>query len=106
MKMRVAVLLAVIVMFCAADAQTYPQDDLMSSLTESVDSKAMQKVTLSCITVPSRGYKAECPKGYKPTGCSCGNACGSWDIRNDQTCHCQCANQDWTAARCCKIALK
>ncbi|MGH0126091.1 UNVERIFIED_CONTAM: hypothetical protein FKN15_037272 [Acipenser sinensis] len=44
--------------------------------------------------------------GYKPTGCSCGNACGSWDIRNDQTCHCQCANQDWTAARCCKIAVK
>ncbi|MGH0126090.1 UNVERIFIED_CONTAM: hypothetical protein FKN15_037271, partial [Acipenser sinensis] len=40
--------------------------------------------------------------GYKPTGCSCGNA---WDIRNDQTCHCQCANQDWTAARCCKIAV-
>ncbi|RXM90671.1 Resistin [Acipenser ruthenus] len=80
MKMRVAVLLAVIAMFCAADAQTCPLDGLMSSLTESV--------------------------GYKPTGCSCGNACGSWDIRNDQTCHCQCANQDWTAARCCKIALK
>ncbi|MGH0150596.1 UNVERIFIED_CONTAM: hypothetical protein FKN15_057376 [Acipenser sinensis] len=45
-------------------------------------------------------------RGYKPTGCSCGNACGSWDIRNDQTCHCQCANQDWTAARCCNIAVK
>ncbi|XP_058863106.1 resistin-like [Acipenser ruthenus] len=112
MKMRVAVLLAVIAMFCAADAQTYPQDDLMSSLTESVDSKAMQKVTLSCITVPSRGYKAECPKGYKVMCCSCTNPGCYWDISNDQTCLCQCAkpisttvNRIGVIARCCKIAM-
>ncbi|XP_034766225.2 resistin-like, partial [Acipenser ruthenus] len=85
MKMRVAVLLAVITMFCAADAQTYPQDDLMSNLTESVGSKAMQKVTLSCITVRSRGYQVECPKGYKVMCCSCTNAGCYWDISNDQT---------------------
>uniref|UniRef100_A0A8C4TIG6 Uncharacterized protein n=1 Tax=Erpetoichthys calabaricus TaxID=27687 RepID=A0A8C4TIG6_ERPCA len=35
--------------------------------------------------------------------CSCGNGCASWDIESKKTCHCQCANQDWTSARCCKI---
>uniref|UniRef100_A0A8C3FQ47 Resistin n=1 Tax=Chrysemys picta bellii TaxID=8478 RepID=A0A8C3FQ47_CHRPI len=45
------------------------------------------------------------PTGYKPTGCACGMGCGSWDIRTDSTCHCQCSGIDWTAARCCKIGL-
>uniref|UniRef100_A0A8C0J9C2 Resistin n=1 Tax=Chelonoidis abingdonii TaxID=106734 RepID=A0A8C0J9C2_CHEAB len=31
---------------------------------------------------------------------------GSWDIRSDSTCHCQCGGIDWTAARCCKIGLE
>ncbi|CAM5169234.1 unnamed protein product, partial [Eretmochelys imbricata] len=44
--------------------------------------------------------------GYKPTGCAYGMGCGSWDIRTDSTCHCQCAGIDWTAARCCKIGLE
>uniref|UniRef100_A0A8C4WU54 Resistin-like n=1 Tax=Gopherus evgoodei TaxID=1825980 RepID=A0A8C4WU54_9SAUR len=44
--------------------------------------------------------------GYKPTACACGMACGSWDIRSDSTCHCQCGGIDWTAARCCKIGLE
>ncbi|KAK1138217.1 resistin-like [Acipenser oxyrinchus oxyrinchus] len=109
MKMRAVVLLAVFavfVVFCAADNQKCALDGLMSSLTKSVASAVLEKVTLSCIDASARGSLVDCPAGYKPTGCSCGNACGSWDIRNDQTCHCQCANQDWTAARCCKIALK
>uniref|UniRef100_A0A8C4XHZ9 Resistin n=1 Tax=Erpetoichthys calabaricus TaxID=27687 RepID=A0A8C4XHZ9_ERPCA len=38
-----------------------------------------------------------------PTGCACGYGCGSWDIQNEMTCHCQCANMDWTTARCCKL---
>ncbi|XP_041097899.1 resistin-like [Polyodon spathula] len=105
MKMRVVVLLAVIAMFCAADAQTCALDNLMSSLTQSVASSVLQRVTLVCINVSARGSLVNCPRGYKPTCCSCGNACGSWDIRNDQTCHCQCANQDWTSARCCRIAV-
>ncbi|CAM4679432.1 unnamed protein product [Caretta caretta] len=44
--------------------------------------------------------------GYKPTGCACGMGCGSWDIRTDSTCHCQCAGIDWTATRCGKIGLE
>uniref|UniRef100_A0A8D0G8U0 Uncharacterized protein n=1 Tax=Sphenodon punctatus TaxID=8508 RepID=A0A8D0G8U0_SPHPU len=39
------------------------------------------------------------------TGCACGMACGSWDIRAETTCHCQCSNIDWTSARCCKIEI-
>ncbi|MGH0184297.1 UNVERIFIED_CONTAM: hypothetical protein FKN15_014028 [Acipenser sinensis] len=112
MKMRVAVLLAVIAMFCAADAQTCPLDDLMSSLTESVASTALQKATLSCIIVRSRGNQATCPKGYKAVCCSCTNPSCYWDISNDQTCLCQCAKPISTAvnrigviARCCKIAV-
>uniref|UniRef100_M3XGR8 Resistin n=2 Tax=Latimeria chalumnae TaxID=7897 RepID=M3XGR8_LATCH len=65
----------------------------------------MQKAKLVCTDVSSRGDVATCPTGSKPTSCSCGMACGSWDIRNDQTCHCQCNNIDWTSARCCKIAF-
>uniref|UniRef100_A0A8C7DZR5 Uncharacterized protein n=1 Tax=Naja naja TaxID=35670 RepID=A0A8C7DZR5_NAJNA len=41
---------------------------------------------------------------FLPTSCACGMACGSWDIRQDSICHCQCANIDWTSARCCKIS--
>ncbi|EMP23810.1 Resistin [Chelonia mydas] len=44
--------------------------------------------------------------GYKPTGCACGMGCGSWDIRTDPTCYCQCTGIDWTASRCCKIGLE
>ncbi|KAK1153689.1 resistin-like [Acipenser oxyrinchus oxyrinchus] len=112
MKMRVAVLLAVFAVFCAADDQKCAPDGLMSSLTESVASTVVEKVTLSCISVPSRGYQAECPKGYKAICCSCTNAGCYWDISNDQTCLCQCAkpisttvNRIGVIARCCKIAM-
>ncbi|KAK1138218.1 resistin-like [Acipenser oxyrinchus oxyrinchus] len=43
----------------------------MSSLTESVASAVLQKVTLSCIDASARGSLADCPAGYRPTGCSC-----------------------------------
>uniref|UniRef100_A0A8C4TGF4 Resistin n=1 Tax=Erpetoichthys calabaricus TaxID=27687 RepID=A0A8C4TGF4_ERPCA len=43
--------------------------------------------------------------GYNPTSCACGFGCGSWDIQNEMTCHCQCANMDWTTARCCKLSI-
>ncbi|EFB27981.1 hypothetical protein PANDA_016281, partial [Ailuropoda melanoleuca] len=37
------------------------------------------------------------------TGCACGYGCGSWDIRGETTCHCQCSTIDWTTARCCHL---
>ncbi|XP_033053653.1 resistin isoform X1 [Trachypithecus francoisi] len=41
--------------------------------------------------------------GFAVTGCTCGSACGSWDVRAETTCHCQCAGMDWTGARCCRL---
>nr|XP_045360123.1 resistin isoform X2 [Camelus bactrianus] len=40
---------------------------------------------------------------FAVTGCTCGSACGSWDVRAETTCHCQCAGMDWTGARCCRL---
>ncbi|PNJ06511.1 RETN isoform 3 [Pongo abelii] len=40
---------------------------------------------------------------FAVTGCTCGSACGSWDVRAETTCHCQCAGMDWTGARCCRV---
>ncbi|KAK7821259.1 hypothetical protein U0070_000205 [Myodes glareolus] len=41
--------------------------------------------------------------GMAVTGCACGYGCGSWDVQNGNTCHCQCAGMDWTTARCCRL---
>ncbi|XP_059133180.1 resistin-like gamma [Peromyscus eremicus] len=60
--------------------------------------------TLSCTSVTARGRLASCPAGMAVTGCACGYGCGSWDIRNGNTCHCQCSVIDWTTARCCHLA--
>lgn len=43
------------------------------------------------------------PAGFAVTACTCGSACGSWDVRAETTCHCQCAGMDWTGARCCRL---
>uniref|UniRef100_A0A2K6UIU8 Resistin n=1 Tax=Saimiri boliviensis boliviensis TaxID=39432 RepID=A0A2K6UIU8_SAIBB len=40
---------------------------------------------------------------FAVTSCTCGSACGSWDVRAETTCHCQCAGMDWTGARCCRL---
>ncbi|KAJ1161089.1 hypothetical protein NDU88_001577 [Pleurodeles waltl] len=56
-----------------------------------------------CKEVTARGSLSTCPHGFTPFACSCGMRCGSWDIRNQMTCHCQCAGIDWTNAHCCKI---
>ncbi|CAO2631795.1 Resistin-like alpha [Lemmus lemmus] len=37
------------------------------------------------------------------TGCSCGFACGSWNVQNENICHCLCPIIDWTIARCCQM---
>nr|XP_032826389.1 collagen alpha-2(I) chain-like isoform X3 [Petromyzon marinus] len=57
-----------------------------------------------CTNVYSRGANTHCPRGYTAVSCSCGMRCGSWDIPNHMTCHCQCHRIDWTSARCCKLA--
>ncbi|KAG2471086.1 RETN protein, partial [Polypterus senegalus] len=68
-----------------------------------VASSVSDKAGLQCTNVKATGSYANCPSDLTPMSCACGNACGSWDIQNEQTCHCQCANQDWSSARCCKI---
>ncbi|XP_003468424.2 resistin [Cavia porcellus] len=64
---------------------------------------SLNAVPLDCRSVSSRGSLATCPAGFAVTGCACGSACGSWDVRAETTCHCQCAGMDWTAARCCRL---
>uniref|UniRef100_A0A8C6ETA5 Resistin like beta n=2 Tax=Marmota marmota marmota TaxID=9994 RepID=A0A8C6ETA5_MARMA len=60
--------------------------------------------TLSCVSITSSGRLSSCPAGMVVTGCACGYACGSWDVRGTTTCHCQCSVIDWTTARCCHLA--
>ncbi|XP_007951893.1 resistin [Orycteropus afer afer] len=67
--------------------------------------RAVRNIHLDCNTVTSRGDLASCPAGFAVTGCTCGSACGSWDVRADTTCHCQCAGIDWTGARCCRVQI-
>ncbi|XP_055096264.1 resistin isoform X1 [Symphalangus syndactylus] len=65
--------------------------------------RAIRSIGLECQSVTSRGDLATCPRGFAVTGCTCGSACGSWDVRAETTCHCQCAGMDWTGARCCRV---
>ncbi|XP_066203427.1 resistin-like beta [Saccopteryx leptura] len=60
-------------------------------------------MTISCSSVTSSGRLASCPAGSVATSCACGYGCGSWDIRGETTCHCQCQVIDWTTARCCRV---
>ncbi|XP_063312800.1 resistin-like isoform X1 [Pelobates fuscus] len=66
----------------------------------------LKNAQIVCTDVFQRGDIATCPEGTTPTSCSCGSGCGSWDVRSDTTCHCQCHRIDWTSARCCKVAAK
>ncbi|XP_034371422.1 resistin-like beta isoform X2 [Arvicanthis niloticus] len=81
-----------------------------STLDSLVDQKIKKALSnqavkeISCTSVSASGRLASCPAGMAVTGCACGYGCGSWDIRNGKTCHCQCSVMDWTTARCCKIA--
>nr|XP_058918427.1 resistin [Kogia breviceps] len=76
--------------------------------------EAIRNIGLDCQSVTSRGHLVTCPSvqalssslplaGFTVTGCTCGSACGSWDLRAETTCHCQCAGMDWTGARCCRL---
>ncbi|XP_037739660.1 resistin-like [Chelonia mydas] len=109
MKAAVFLLLALLVPACHTAAQCLIDNvvDLkMQAAISSIVSATLAKAKLLCQDVLARGALVSCPAGYKPTGCACGMGCGSWDIRTDSTCHCQCAGIDWTAARCCKIGLE
>ncbi|XP_001363505.4 resistin-like beta isoform X1 [Monodelphis domestica] len=83
------------------------------ALDSIVDKKIKESLTslelgfqarLTCTSVKSRGTLATCPAGFIVTGCACGYGCGSWDVRGDNVCHCQCLGMDWTSARCCQFS--
>ncbi|KAL8213422.1 UNVERIFIED_CONTAM: hypothetical protein K2H54_064401 [Gekko kuhli] len=76
---------------------------MIKSSAESLVSSVLSKLEFACTSVSARGADVSCPPGYKATGCACGMACGSWDIRSNTACHCQCKNIDWTSAQCCKV---
>ncbi|XP_042307133.1 resistin [Sceloporus undulatus] len=110
MKVIVFLLFAVLIPAKYASAQTCCTvdraiDEMIKAAIDSKVSAALEKAQLTCTSVSARGADVTCPLGYKATGCACGMACGSWDIRGDNQCHCQCANIDWTAARCCKVVV-
>ncbi|CAH2297153.1 resistin [Pelobates cultripes] len=78
----------------------------LNSLMQSVVEMVLKNAQIVCTDVLQRGDLATCPEGTTPASCSCGSACGSWDVRSGTTCHCQCHKIDWTSARCCKVAAK
>ncbi|XP_057553919.1 resistin-like beta [Hippopotamus amphibius kiboko] len=89
--------------------------DAQCSLDSIVDKKIKDALTeigrnpsaparrISCFSVKNTGKLSSCPARSVVTGCACGYACGSWDVRGETTCHCQCATVDWTTARCCHL---
>uniref|UniRef100_A0A8D0BC25 Resistin n=1 Tax=Salvator merianae TaxID=96440 RepID=A0A8D0BC25_SALMN len=81
-------------------------DQKIQAAVKSAVSAVSSKVQMTCTSVKSGGANARCPSGYIATSCACGMACGSWDIRGDSICHCQCGGIDWTSARCCKVGLR
>uniref|UniRef100_A0A8C2LR72 Resistin like alpha n=1 Tax=Cricetulus griseus TaxID=10029 RepID=A0A8C2LR72_CRIGR len=80
-------------------------DSVMKSLKELLNGRrSTMTKTLSCTSVKAMGTLSSCPSGMTVTGCSCGFACGSWNVQNENVCHCLCPVIDWTVARCCKLA--
>ncbi|XP_078513593.1 resistin-like [Lissotriton helveticus] len=94
--------------FLDASSESCTLSDLMSlnSLIKSMASTILEQAKTECMEVNAPGALASCPSDYTPYACACGMACGSWDIRDKQTCHCQCGGIDWTNAHCCKIVAK
>ncbi|XP_054833692.1 resistin-like [Eublepharis macularius] len=113
MKIIIVLLLAVLIPPQYTRAQSCTQSCtvdnvinlMVKSSAEAIVSSILSKVDMICTNVSARGADVSCPSGYKATSCACGMACGSWDIRGNSDCHCQCRNIDWTSARCCKIGL-
>ncbi|XP_059133611.1 resistin-like alpha [Peromyscus eremicus] len=82
-------------------------DSIMKKLKEALSRLEHPRPTVtksvSCTTVKAAGKLASCPSGMIATGCSCGFACGSWNVQNENICHCLCPIIDWTLARCCDL---
>ncbi|XP_048198075.1 resistin [Perognathus longimembris pacificus] len=78
----------------------------MKNEVTSLTLEALKDIELDCKTITSRGTLASCPAGHSVTGCAGGYGCGSWDVRNENMCHCQCEGMDWTTARCCRLGHK
>ncbi|XP_026551869.1 resistin [Pseudonaja textilis] len=107
-KLFIFLLFTVLLFEKYANSQTCEIDNVIELKTKKIINSSvpsyLSKLQLVCQNVSARGAFVACPSGFLPTSCACGMACGSWDIRQDLICHCQCANIDWTSARCCKIA--
>ncbi|XP_070790539.1 resistin-like [Pituophis catenifer annectens] len=108
-KLFIFLLFTVLLSEKYANTQTCEVDSVIElktkKLFDSAVSSYLPKLKLACENVNSQGAIATCPSGFIPTSCACGMGCGSWDIRENSVCHCQCARIDWTSARCCKISL-
>jgi len=59
-------------------------------------------IGINCVSVSANGRNAYCPSGYIVTGCTAGKNYGSFNMNND-SCHNQNADADWTGARCCTV---
>ncbi|XP_036059111.1 resistin-like alpha [Onychomys torridus] len=83
-------------------------DSIMKKLKEALchlePPRSTVTKSVSCTTIKAVGKLASCPpSGMIATGCSCGFACGSWNVQNENICHCLCLFIDWTVARCCEL---
>ncbi|XP_040846306.1 resistin [Ochotona curzoniae] len=78
-------------------------NEKLLSISSSLLTGSCLRLELDCRTVKAGGSLANCPPGFAVTGCACGFGCGSWDVRSEKTCHCQCKGMDWTASRCCRL---
>ncbi|XP_078242003.1 resistin [Pogona vitticeps] len=94
---------------CTCNLECAVDNAINQKIQAAVDAKVsevLRTAQMICTNVSARGADVSCPSGYKPTSCACGMGCGSWDIRSDTVCHCQCASIDWTSARCCRVGLQ
>ncbi|XP_006090150.1 resistin-like beta [Myotis lucifugus] len=78
-------------------------DEKIKDAIQSLECNPPPPTRISCTSVTNSGKLSSCPPGTFVTGCACGYGCGSWDIRRETTCHCQCSVVDWTTARCCQL---
>uniref|UniRef100_H2NXB1 Resistin n=2 Tax=Pongo abelii TaxID=9601 RepID=H2NXB1_PONAB len=106
MKAVCLLLLPVLGLLVSSESLCSLEEAINEKIQEGASSlifRAIRSIDLECQSVTSRGDLATCPRGFAVTGCTCGSACGSWDVRAETTCHCQCAGMDWTGARCCRV---
>ncbi|XP_032067637.1 resistin-like [Thamnophis elegans] len=107
-KLFIFLLFTVLLFEKYANTQICEVDRAIESKIEkiiaSTVSSYLSKVKMVFQDVKTPGAYAYCPSGFIPTSCACGYGCGSWNIIHNSGCHCQCANMDWTTARCVKLS--